>query len=323
MIIKKGSGEMSKRLIALTVLVVMFSILIAGCSPNRGNEIVAIIHGREITRNEFQKYLSLNITLYNNVEEFTEAEESRYLEFFINEEVFYTEALNRGIEATEEEIQEEYDDYREFVVETYFGNSNAEFNRRLQRLNLTESDLREVVVKNLLIGALIEEIQADVEPVTDEEIHEFYDENLEEIFTNQEMRKVRHILVSSEETANSILARLERGEDFAELAKEYSEDEYSAVEGGEMGFAEDGDFVEPFNEVAFSLPVGELSEVVQTQFGYHILEVMEIRPPGVTPLDEELTDQIRNYLQQTKEDQAILDILDELKKGNVENKLAA
>ena len=97
----------------------------------------------------------------------------------------------------------------------------------------------------------------------------------EEVPQRAEQVRARHILVETEEEANEVMDRLEAGEDFADLAAELSLDTASAVDGGDLGFTPRGRFVDAFDEAVFSVPVGEISDPVQTQFGWHIFEVME------------------------------------------------
>ncbi len=100
-----------------------------------------------------------------------------------------------------------------------------------------------------------------------------------------EQANARHILVETEEEANDVLARLEAGEDFGELASELSTDPGSASQGGELGFVVQGTFVPAIDEAVFSLPIGEISDPIETQFGWHIVEVLEREEREMSPGD--------------------------------------
>ena len=100
-----------------------------------------------------------------------------------------------------------------------------------------------------------------------------------------EQANARHILVETEEEANDALARLEAGEDFGELASELSNDPGSASQGGELGFVVAGTFVPAVDEAVFSLPIGEISDPIETQFGWHIIEVLEREEREMSPAD--------------------------------------
>ncbi|GAB4441859.1 MAG: hypothetical protein Kow0031_23910 [Anaerolineae bacterium] len=107
----------------------------------------------------------------------------------------------------------------------------------------------------------------------------------EETPKTAQQANARHILVETEDEAKEVVARLEAGEDFAALAEELSLDTGSAANGGELGFAPQGRFVEAFDEAVFSLPIGQISDPIETQFGWHIIEVLAREEMELTPAD--------------------------------------
>jgi peptidyl-prolyl cis-trans isomerase C len=124
--------------------------------------------------------------------------------------------------------------------------------------------------------------------VSEEAAREFYQEN----YKPQQQVHARHILVATEEEAKEVAERLEKGEDFAALAKEKSKDK---GEGGDLGFIARGQTVKPFEDAAFGLDVGQISEPVQSQFGWHIIKVEEKRdqpPPSFEQVKEAIIAQL-------------------------------
>src|SRR5699024_7711485 len=163
--------------------------------------------------------------------------------------------LEGKYDVTDEDVEEELEDLKEQVGES--------FEDVLAQQGLTEDDLKEDIRRNLLQQQAISE-GIDV---SDEEIEEYYEHMKTEI-------KARHILVEDEETAEKVEKKLDKGEDFADLAKEYSTDS-SAENGGDIGFFTVGQMVPEFEEAAYKLDKKEVSEPVQSEFGYHIIEVLD------------------------------------------------
>lgn len=125
-----------------------------------------------------------------------------------------------------------------------------------------------------------------------------------------EQARARHILVETEEEAQAVIKRLQEGEDFGDLAKELSLDTASGAEGGDLGFVPKGRFVEPINEVVFSLPISEISEPVESQFGWHVIEVLERGERELSASDYRQAQQqaFADWLEQAKSEANIEDL---------------
>jgi peptidyl-prolyl cis-trans isomerase D len=124
--------------------------------------------------------------------------------------------------------------------------------------------------------------------IADDDIKKYYEANTYDYLREAEVR-ARHILIKgegAEKKAGDILARIKGGESFSVLAKKYSEDRGSAAKGGDLGFFGPGTMVKQFENVAFSLKEGEVSDLVKTSFGYHIIKTEEVREEGARPLSE-------------------------------------
>ena len=139
------------------------------------------------------------------------------------------------------------------------------------------------------------------ESPTNDELKSLYDDNAE-LFTNPERRSAQHILVESEELANDLLGQIREGADFAELAKANSEDTSSNEEGGDLGFFERELMGAEFDEAAFAMNIGDVSEVVPTDYGYfHIIKLTGIESETMQSFDEVEDQLVSLYIKQAKE----------------------
>lgn len=174
-----------------------------------------------------------------------------------------------------------------------------------KRVKEFEDDL---VVKKYLQNSIGTTLQ-----VSDEEIAEYY-KNKSYEFRSPVKVVARHILLPSKEEAEDVLKKLKKIDDFAELAKKYSIDLPMAKEGGAMGTIEKGKTLPELDAVLFILKEGEISEIVQTPYGFHILTVDKIIPAQISPL-EEVKQKIRVAILQQKEAQAFNNMVITLEKG--------
>ncbi len=166
--------------------------------------------------------------------------------------------------------------------------------------NLAQFDTQEKV--NIAYVVLsVDDLKGDV-TVSDEEVEQYYTEN-NLLYKTAEERRVSHIIIefgddeaAAKAKAEALVAELANGADFATLAQENSDDTFTAENGGDLDFITAGMMDEAFDDAAFSLAqVGDVSEVVETEFGYHIIKLTDIKPEEVTPLAE-VSEEIRNQL---------------------------
>lgn len=202
--------------------------------------------------------------------------------------------------------------------------ADVTFEAYLKDANLTEKELRQTVRKNLGIQKLIEEQTTHVSAPADQEIAAYYQDHPKE-FETPERVEVRHILIAvdakdSKETKAEKLEKAKKirdqvaanqGKDFEKVAKEVS-DCPSKAEGGKLGFLSRGQTVKAFEDAAFSRKKGEIGPVVETRFGYHIIEVLDHKDAGKTPLSD-VKGVIANHLSEEKKREAVHAYIESLK----------
>jgi peptidyl-prolyl cis-trans isomerase C len=165
---------------------------------------------------------------------------------------------------------------------------------------------------NLIIARFLEDQVGSHLTVSEVEIKKYYKDNLNK-FSSPPMVQARHVLLRTHEQARKVLQRLRNGEDFAQLAKDCSIDLPMALEGGSMGIIQKGKSFPELEKALFILNVGEVSDIVKTKFGYHILTVDKIIPVNFKPL-EEVRDQIKTTILRQKEAKAFDEMAAKLEK---------
>jgi peptidyl-prolyl cis-trans isomerase C len=183
-----------------------------------------------------------------------------------------------------------------------------------------DEKLAELKKRIVVDSYLKKKVETDAK-ISDEELKKFYDQNLDK-FKSGEQVKASHILVKSEQEAKDILAQLKGGASFEELAKAKSADT-SASKGGDLGWFGKGNMVPAFEKAAFALKEGQLSGIIKSEFGFHIIKLTGKRAAGTRSFDE-VKEQITAALMPSKQQQIFMQLKEDLKKGaKIELKEAA
>ncbi len=233
----------------------------------------------------------------------------KVLDYLIDQELIVQEGKEAGLEPQQEQIDTEFEKIRE-----RFPSQDA-FEQVMKKQNMTAERLREIIGRAFIVKNLLEaKVKPLAKPVTDKEVADYYQAHKGE-FTDPEEVRARHILIklssgaSDEEKAyakkemQAILEEVRSGADFAELAKKHSQCP-SAIRGGDLGYFARGDMVKPFEETAFALEPGQSSEIVETEYGYHIIR-LEDKKPGRQLELEEVSEEIKKELQEKEMDIAL------------------
>lgn len=261
----------SKVALFVTILIVAAAVLIVALSLNNG-EVVAKIGEEEISKDQFYDRL---LEMYG----------SQVLDSMITEKIVELEAKKAKISVTDEDVQKELDK----MIEQVGGEEMFSF--QLAYSGYTMDQMKEELKNYLTIVKILE---PKIE-ITDEEINSYFEENKDR-FAQEEEVQASHILVDDEETANKVKKLLDDGGDFAALAKEYSKDG-SAQSGGDLGYFTKGEMVQEFEDAAFSMEIGQVSEPVKSEYGYHIIKVTDKKEAQEATLEnskDEIKDILRN-----------------------------
>jgi peptidyl-prolyl cis-trans isomerase C len=243
------------------------------------------------------------------------------LEKLINQALLYQVSVKEGITVDDAEVEKQWATIREKL------GSGEELKAVLSRIHVTEEIIKEEIRQVEAVRKFVKEKFEKGAAVSDEEAGTYYKSHPES-FTRPEQVRARHILLQpdmdggdqAKENAKRQLEELKKeiegGADFGDLASKHSKCP-SSQRGGDLGFFERGRMAKPFEDAAFALKPGELSDIVVTKFGYHLIKLEERRPPKLLPFDdvkEKLTEHLRrekvkealgSYLKQLRQESQI------------------
>lgn len=280
---------MFKRLLIAMFILALLPVW-AGCG-GLPQSAVAEVDGKVITKEDLDKATQEYKQQFGDQgmpAEGTEAYQGFQKELvsrLVDEEILWLEADKMDLNVTDQEIEDQVN------TATNQAGGEEQLQQTLEDNNMTMDSFKESIRKSLLFQKIYPEVTKDAPEITDEEARAYYDANPDQ-FQQPEMRQVSHILVATAEEAQAVKARLDAGEDFATVAKEVSTDPGSKDKGGSLGEvpSENSGFVPEFEQAMDQLQAGETSDPVQTQFGFHIIRVESITPPGVQSFEEVLDD---------------------------------
>jgi foldase protein PrsA len=258
----------------LSSLLVLSALVMAACGGS--NEVAATVNGNEVTVADVE-------ALVNKADdvELTKIEFADYLSFNIILNVFSAQAESEfGIGFTDEEIAAEADEL--LSTQLSEGQTREEY---LELNEVTEQLVLQVAHQSLIQAGVRDAIKADLQPPTQAEIDTEMEQSVTEVCAS-------HILVGTQAAADDVVARLEGGEEFADLATELSADTTSGAQGGDLGCQSAGGYVPEFAAAAMAAELGVATDPVESEYGFHILLVTERTeaPSEEWPTEDEVVD---------------------------------
>lgn len=257
----------------------LFVILcLFSCTKKENGKVLATIDKDQITMDEFNKELD-KIPMNMKMAVATESGKKSFLDNLIIKKLLLRESIKDKTE------------------------DSKEFQTRLLDIKT-----------QLLIESLLKKKIASDSQLSDVEAKKYYDENKDKFKKEREIN-TRHILLKTEEEAKQIKEKLQNGEDFIELAKKFSIDPNAKTTGGEIGFQPKGSILPEYEEAAFKLNrIGQVSGIVKSQYGYHIIRLEGTKPPTFVAFDE-VKDFIKQQMAQEKQKELVQKYIEDLKKS--------
>ena len=240
----------------------------------------------------------------------------RILDDLVTYTLLKQEAKARNVEVADAEVEQQIATMKQQAGD------EASFTKALADRSMTLDRLRSDARVQLSISKMMNAQAASAQAATDAEVKAFYEKNPDK-FKRGESVRASHILIRVSDKApdedklkarariEAVLKRARAGEDFAVLAREHSQDG-SAAQGGDLNYFVKGQMVPAFDKAAFSLKPNEISDVVTTEFGYHIIKVVDHKPAGAVPL-EDVADNVKKFLTDQRKQETAQTFINQVK----------
>ncbi len=295
-------------------------------------EKVAVVNGTVISREDFDREMGrVRQQLARSGRPLTRAQlsgvENSVLENLITNELLYQETERKGIKVGEQAVNEQFN-----KIKKRFPSEEA-YKSTIGKMKLSEDDIKSQIEKGLSIQQFVKQEFAQKVNVSDKDTKAYY-EGHPDMFKQPEEIRASHILIkvdsksdeskkaASYKKMEEIQVKIQKGGDFAALAKEFSQGP-SNVKGGDLGFFKRGQMVKPFEEAAFALAPDEVSSIVETRFGYHLIKVFEKKPEKTSEYGA-VKERLQQYLERQEVQKQMEVYVEGLKtKGKVERFLTA
>jgi parvulin-like peptidyl-prolyl isomerase len=306
------------RYLTTTFLVAALAAVLAGCGGGGGklpSSAVAKVGGQTITQTQFADLLAQAKKSYQTQKRpFPKAGTPEFqtlktqaVQYLVQRVEFQQEADKLGVTVSDTEIAARLAK----IKKQYFGGSDSRYRKQLVQQGLTDTQVKDDIKAQLIQEKIFKQVTAKV-TVSDVELKKYYDQH-QSSYGTPAQRNVAHILVKTKSLADKLYKRAKAGENFATLAKKYSQDPGSKKLGGKLTISK-GTTVAPFDKVAFALKTGEISQPVKTDFGYHVIKALgPVKPAKVTSFAK-VKKTIRQQVLQQKQSTATTNWSTKLKK---------
>ncbi len=270
------------------------------------NTVMATVDQTRIRRRDVDRWMGILKIIYGPEIDSPDTRDT-VLSQLIEETLLLQAAAKRNIEPDGDRLASMTAEIRGVLAGRCGG--DEELAKAMKEYGIVDDDLSYLARRALMLEELYLQVTADA-VCTDDEALEYYETHRAE-FEIPVMVRASHILLETEAAAQEVLELLRAGGDFAELAVEHSTDVYSAMMGGDLGFFSRGQMVPEFEEAVFSLAIGAISGVVETQYGYHVIR-LEDRSEARELSFAEVALDIKEYLRQEKAEEVFSQFLEDL-----------
>lgn len=274
---------MNKNLLKIILLPLFFLAAYSLYAQKEGDRIIAVVGNDIILESDLQYQMQM-YARQNNLTSMSPVLAQQLFQQMLTDKIILAKAEQDSIVVKDEEVNRELDYRLKTLIQQVGSEDRIQeiYGMPLVKIRLT---LKEDLIKKMMGDKLKRKKFTNQVKVTDKEVRDFYNDFKDSLPPASEEFEIYHIYKSrkltdeerqlSKQTALKILDSIKSGVDFSELAKRNSDDKGSAINGGDLGFAKKGIFVKEFEEALYSLDINEVSDVIETEFGYHIIKLTE------------------------------------------------
>lgn len=292
--------------IAAIVLMPTAGLLAKDTSKDTAGKIAAKINDRTVSMQEFEREVNNHMMRYQGGQgdlppAFVQQIRTQAINTLINREVLLQESEKKGIAVDKQKVQAGIQS-----IQKRFPNQE-QFEEALKSMKLSRDDLEKQYMQKTKIETLLDQQIVSKISIKEDEAKAYFNDHVDE-FSQKEQIRARHILIKVDNAADEkkktearqqlvkVQKKIMAGEDFSELAKQYSQGP-SSVKGGDLGYFGKGQMVKPFEDVAFKLAPNEVSDIVETRFGYHLIKVVDRKSEKKAEFEENkkrVTEKLKN-----------------------------
>lgn len=274
---------MNKNLLKIILLPLFFLAAYSLYAQKEGDRIIAVVGNDIILESDLQYQMQM-YARQNNLTSMSPVLAQQLFQQMLTDKIILAKAEQDSIVVKDEEVNRELDYRLKTLIQQVGSEDRIQeiYGMPLVKIRLT---LKEDLIKKMMGDKLKRKKFTNQVKVTDKEVRDFYNDFKDSLPPASDEFEIYHIYKSrkltdeerqlSKQTALKILDSIKSGVDFSELAKRNSDDKGSAINGGDLGFAKKGIFVKEFEEALYSLDINEVSDVIETEFGYHIIKLTE------------------------------------------------
>ena len=315
--------QRTSRLVIIAVAICFLAGPVWADKATSSGKEIASVNGKPIPRSQYERRLSFFMKrAAHGAQQLKDSDlamfKNRILENLIDTELLYQQSQKKGVTVDDQAINEQI----KKIKKRFF--DETAYKKAIAKMYLSEKEFRNEIRRSLAIEQLLDTSVRRKITVTEKEGKKYYNENMN-LFKEPEKVKVSQIWIKlppnveaskknqARKKIETVQKKIRQGEDFGMLAKTYSEGP-SAKREGKLGYFSKGHMPKPFEDAAFSLNVGEVSGIVETKFGYHLIKVTAKKPARTIPY-KEVRPMIEQRLKKEKEKTEIQNYIENLKKS--------